>query len=57
MNKLEKALNQYYEYFDSNYPLSPSDNRLESEVISDIELCIETGKEAKEVAFEDDADY
>lgn len=57
MNKLEKALNQYYEYFDSNYPLSPSDNRLESEVISDIELCIETGKEAKEAAYEDDADY
>lgn len=57
MNKLDAALNKYYERFGENYPLCISENRTTGEIISDVELCIETGTKAEEPLYEDDADY
>ena len=47
-NKLDAALNKYYERFGQNYPLCISKNRTTGEIISDVELCIETGDKAKD---------
>lgn len=57
MNKLDEALNKYYDRFGENYPLGISENRTTDEIISDVELCIETGDKAEEPSYEDDADY
>lgn len=56
MNKLDAALNRYYERFGENYPLGISESRTKDELIADIELCIDTGRKAEEASY-DDADY
>ena len=58
MNKLDTALNRYYEKFGKNYPLCICGNRASEEIIADIELCIDTETEAQEPVYEyEDADY
>ena len=57
MKKLDKALKKYYEYFDENYPLCISDTRNEQEIIEDIELCIDTGKVAEPIVYDEELDY
>jgi hypothetical protein len=57
LNKLDKALKKYYEYFDENYPLCISDTRNEQEIIEDIELCIDTGKVAEPIVYDEELDY
>ena len=57
MSELEVVLNRYYEVFQKNYPLCITDDREEKEIIADIKLCIDTGKEAAEPEYEDEIDY
>ncbi len=57
MNKIDAALNKYYERFGENYPLGISEVRTTDEIISDIERCIETGDKAEEPLYEEYVDY
>lgn len=57
MSELETVLDRYYEAFQKNYPLCITDDREEKEIIADIKLCIDTGKEAAEPEYEDEIDY
>lgn len=57
MNRLDAALNKYYECFGESYPLCTSETRTTEEIIEDIELCIDTESKAEEPSYEDDADY
>ncbi len=57
MTKLEKALQQYMEAFDENYPLIATMEMFDDEIISDIEQCIQSGKLAEPPTFEEDVDY
>ena len=57
MAKLEKALQQYMETFDENYPLVVTIGMSDNEIIDDIEQCIQSGKLAEPPAFEEDIDY
>ena len=57
MKKLDKALKKYYEHFGENYPLCISGIRNEEELIEDIELCIDTGKTAEPIKYEEELDY
>ena len=57
MSKLDVVLNKYYERFGENYPLCISESRTTDEIISDVELCIETGDKAEMPSYEDDGDY
>ena len=53
----EKALQQYMEAFDENYPLVAIMGMFDDEIIDDIEQCIQSGKPAEPPAFEEDVDY
>ena len=53
MNKIDAALNKYYEGFGENYPLGISEIRTTDEIISDIEPGIETGDKAEELLYEE----
>ena len=57
VNKIDAALNKYYERFGENYPLGISEVRTTDEIISDIERCIETGDKAEEPLYEEYVDY
>lgn len=54
---LEELLNEYFDMFGENYPLMMTSQLSEREVISDIQSCIETGKPAKPVEYEDGLIY
>ena len=54
---IEKALQQYMEAFDENYPLVATMGMSDDEIIDDIEQCIQSGTPAEPPAFEEDVDY
>ena len=47
MKKLEKALKDYMDCFDENYPLIATMEMTDDEIIDDIEQCIQIGKPAE----------
>ena len=57
MKDLENALDMYYNHFGQNYPLCPSGTINSDEIIADIELCIDTGRVAEPLKYEDNIDY
>ncbi len=57
MNKLDEALDKYYERFGKKYPLSICQIRTTDEIVADIEFCINTGCKAKEPIYEENIDY
>ena len=54
---IEKALQQYIEVFDENYPLVATMGMSDDEIIDEIEQCIQSGKTSEPPEFEEDVDY
>lgn len=54
---IEKLLNEYYEKFGENYPLSVGDGRSSKEIIKDIKHCIESGEKAESMIYDEDKIY
>lgn len=57
MMDLSVALDKYYERFAENYPLCISMCRDDAEIVADIEQCINAGKKARQIEYEDGVDY
>lgn len=57
MNRLDVALNKYYDNFGENYPLGIQETRTVEEIIEDIEHCIDIERKAEEPSYEADEDY
>ena len=56
MKDLNRALKEYQGHFGENYPLCVSGTR-STEIIADIELCIDSGKMAEPPEYGEDEDY
>lgn len=56
MNKLNKALQDYIDKFNENYPIVITSNLQEKDIIQDIYRCIENNKKKSNVIVMDDPD-
>lgn len=54
---IEQAMDKYLEQFGKPYPLAFGSGMTAEEVITDIQNCINTGKEATPPEYQDDCDY
>ena len=57
MTKLEKALDEYYEKFDENYPLVITTMMSAEEIIEDVQAAIRNNKKKDPPEYEEGADY
>ena len=56
MNKLNKALQDYIDKFNENYPIVITSNLQEKDIIQDIYRCIKNDKKKSNVIVMDDPD-
>lgn len=56
MNKLNKALQDYIDKFNENYPIVITSNLQEKDIIQDIYRCIKNNKKKSKVIVMDDPD-
>ncbi|KIR03455.1 hypothetical protein P261_02270 [Lachnospiraceae bacterium TWA4] len=53
MDKLKKALSEYREVFDDNFPTIPFSGRTEEELLGIIKDCLEKGKDVYDCGYLD----